>query len=155
LTGETSVFVVGAGELLGALRIGDVAEIMRPLPTRTVGDAPDFVAGLAIVRDRPTPVVDLCRLLGTERSSPVTRFVSLRVGERRVALAVTRVVGIRRIAPEAMRDAPPLVRAGSSGCIDALGTLDDQLLAVLAAGRILTAETWRALEAVEAPGVKA
>lgn len=154
MTGETSVLVVGAGDLIGALRTGDVAEIMRPLPTWTVGEVPDFVAGLAIIRDRPTPVVDLCRLLGAERTSPITRFVALKVAGRRVALAVTRVVGIRRIGPEAFRDAPPLIRDGSSGAIEAIGTLDGQLLAVLGAGRILSDELWRTLEASEVPGEK-
>ena len=151
VSGETSVLVVGAGSMHCALRITSVAEILRPLPARSLGGLPPFVAGLAILRGRPAPVVDLCRLLGTGESAPPTRFVALKVGERRVALAVTGVVGIWKLDPQSFLDAPPLVGRVSGESIEALGALDGRLLALLSAGRILTGEVWQALECLPPP----
>jgi purine-binding chemotaxis protein CheW len=106
---------------------------------------PSFVRGLSIIRGRPVPVVDLAEATGV--SGVVSaRVVLLRVAEREVALAVSRVVGVRNIAGATLEELPPLLRAAQADVVDAIGTLDSDLLMVLRATRILPEESWRAVD---------
>jgi purine-binding chemotaxis protein CheW len=130
---------------LCALPLESVVETTRPLPCETVAGAPEFVLGLSVIRGAPVPVVDAGLLLGGKRSSP-SRFVVLKVGERRVALAVETVVGVRSMASVALEDLPPLVRSIDSEMFVAIGALDAELLLVLTGGRIVPEDLLAGME---------
>jgi chemotaxis signal transduction protein len=68
-----------------------------------------------------------------------------------VALAVDAVVGVRSIPPHALHELSPLFRDTSTDAITALGTLDNQLLIVLAGTRLVPDHVWNALEHIGAP----
>lgn len=130
------VLLVRAGSRRCALRAVDVVEAMRPLPMEPPGNAPEFVLGVAVIRGRPVPVVHLGQLLGDRADGGTARFVCLRVGERQVALAVDEVIGLRPLDPLSLGELPPLL-SGGSRAVEALGTLDAQLLLLLESARIL------------------
>ena len=73
---------------------GCVAETMRPLPIQPLADMPALVRGVSIIRGEPVPVVDLAGLLG-QTESAIGRFVVVRVEERKVALAIGEVIGVK------------------------------------------------------------
>jgi purine-binding chemotaxis protein CheW len=77
------------------------------------------------------------------------RFVTLRVGERQVALSVDSVLGIRELDMSKIGALPPLLQGASKDAIEAMGTLDKQLLVVLCAGWELSDEVWQTLTAQE------
>jgi purine-binding chemotaxis protein CheW len=131
---------------LCALPLAHVVETMRPLPVSRLSNVPDFVSGLAIVRGVPTAVVDAARLLGEEDTCP-SRFVALRVSDRRVALAVDDVLGVRRIPVGCVHDLPPLLANADQADISAIGALDAELLLVLGTTRLVPNELWAALDA--------
>jgi purine-binding chemotaxis protein CheW len=108
---------------------------MRPLPVERVDASPAFVLGLAMIRGDAVPVVDTARLLTGEPGMP-GRFIALRVGERRVALAVAEVIGTRMITLDDFERVPPLFAAPSS-VTRALGALDGQLLQILEGARLI------------------
>ena len=139
--------LVRAGTRRCALRAADVLETMRPLPVTPVGDGPGFALGAAVIRGRPTPVVDLARLLGEggEGAGEIARFVCLRVAERRVALAVAEVIDLRPLSASALEGLPPLL-SGNPRAIEALGALDDRLLLLLESARILPGDYWERME---------
>lgn len=126
-----------------ALALEHVVETMRPLPISPFAGAPDFVLGVAIVRGAPTPVVDLAALLGGGRRTP-GRFVTVKAGERRVALAVERVAGVHML-PAADGVIPPLLREARADVVAGVSTLDAELLVVIRAARIVPDEVWHAL----------
>jgi purine-binding chemotaxis protein CheW len=128
------------------LPLADVVEILRPLPVVTVPGAPAFVRGVAVIRGEPVPVVDLALLLAGRSSEAVRRFVVLRSGQRRVALAVDGVQGKLELDPRRLRSLPSLVGETSSEVVKAVGLVDDRLLTALEAGRQLVDEAWRAVE---------
>jgi chemotaxis signal transduction protein len=100
-----------------------------------------------VIRGAPVPVVDLARAMGapdTPATKPASRFVSLRVGGRTVALLVEAVVGVREL-DVSPTDLPPLL--GRAEMIESIGALDAQLLVVLRAMRVLSTDTWRAIDA--------
>ncbi len=136
---------------LCALSLKHVAETMRPLPVEAVAGMPQFVLGIAVIRGSPVPVVDGVRLLvAAGEPSKATRFVVIRVGERRVALAVGSVLGIRSLEAASLGGLPPLLGDANADVVAALGTLDSDLLLVLEGSRMLPASAWAALAADEA-----
>jgi len=127
-----------------ALPLVNVIETMRPLPIEPMAGVPAFVCGISLVRGAPTPVVDLGALLGTLNGTR-TRFVTVRLGDRQVALSVSEVVGIRELDASTLQKLPPLVQRASGDVIEQIGALDAQVLAVLRAGWELPEEVWQAL----------
>jgi purine-binding chemotaxis protein CheW len=125
---------------LCALPLEHVVELLRPLPVEPVAGAPPFVLGLAVIRGAPLPVVDSARLLGAD-DARAGRFVTVNAGNRRVALAVDGVLGVRAIALESLHALPPLLHEADSGVIAAIGLLDAELLLVLRSARLLPDET--------------
>ncbi len=124
---------------LCALPLENVIETLRPLPVEPVAGAPSFVRGLAVIRGIPVPVVDAARLFGDEDAQP-ERFVSLVAGERRIALAVDSVLGVRPIAQDSLHALPPLLHEAGDDVIAAIGLLDAELLLVLRSARLLPEE---------------
>lgn len=128
-----------------ALPLGEVLETLRPLPVSPVTGVPSFVRGVSIVRGEPTPVISLALLMGGTASPEPRRFVLLRVPERRVALEVDEVLGLRALSPEELGSVPPLLQGAAAGQLQVLGTLDGELLGALSTARLLPAETWTRL----------
>ena len=145
---SSRTLVVGVGGRLCALPLAHVIEIMRPLSLEPISDVPSFVQGISIIRGIPTPVVDLGTLLGMP-SGVTDRFVTLRVGGRQVAISVDSVLGVRELDMSKLGEVPPLLHGASNNAIEAMGTLDEQLLVVLCAGWELPDEVWQALTAQE------
>jgi purine-binding chemotaxis protein CheW len=149
-----AVLLVRAGSHVCALPLDHVVETMRPLAIEPVAGGPSFVRGLSRIRGAPVPVVDLRSILGTDVNArgdaEVRRFVTLRVGGRRVALAVEAVVGVLRLEQARLRDMPPLLREAVGGAVEAAGTLDGELLLVLRAGRLVPEGLLQDVDATEA-----
>jgi len=124
-----NALIVRVGDRLCALPIELVEETMRSLRIEPTGTS-EFVVGVAIIRGRPTPVVDTARLVGTS-SRGGNRLVTLRVRERRVALVVDEVIDVRALPAGEL---PPLV---AGDVVRALAALDRELVIVLDAARIV------------------
>jgi purine-binding chemotaxis protein CheW len=141
-----SALIVAARASRCALPLEHVIETMRPLPIEPIAGAPAYVLGLAIIRGRPVPVIDLGALLAPGGADVTTaahaRFVTVRAGTRQVALAVQSVIGVRGLAPSTVHELPPLVAASSSASVAALGVLDRELVAVLDASSVLPDDVW-------------
>lgn len=143
--------IVTAGSKAYAIPGVHVVETMRPLPIEVIAGAPPFVLGLSVIRGAPVPVVDLDALVGVRRTVTVSRFVSLRLVERRVALAADGVIGMRELEVASVAEMPPLLREARAGIIEEVGVLDAQLLLVLQVSRFLPEEVWQRLSDHESP----
>jgi purine-binding chemotaxis protein CheW len=128
-----------------ALPLPYVRETMRALPRQPVPDMPPFILGVSIIRGQVVPVLDLACLLGCAGADPGTRYVTLDLGARQVALAVDTVVGVRALAADALAEVPPLLQASEAGTVAALSTLDAQLLVVLQGTHLVPEALWPAL----------
>lgn len=141
------------GTRLLALPLTHVAETLRVLPIEPLVGSPAFVLGLSILRGAPVPVVDAGILLGVKEAASPTRLVTLRTGERQVALAVEEVLGIRALPPAHLLEMPPLLEGSADGAVAAVGALDTKLLLVLRAARLLPEAAWQTIKA-EGSGAK-
>lgn len=139
-----------AGSLMCALPVSQVVETMRPLPVQPLANAPVFVVGLSIIRGVPVPVVDLRALLKSPSDHPPQRFVTVRADDRRVALAVDGILGLRDLVSLSLDDMPPLLREASGETIELLGSLDSEFLLVLKAGGVVPRDVWDLLAHREA-----
>ena len=119
---------------------------MRPLAVEAIAGGPAFVRGLAVVRGVPIPVVDAALLLSGEASHP-TRFVTVKTGRRRIALAVDAVVGVVEIPLGSVDALPLLFQDAGTDAISDVGTLDAELLIVLRSARLIPEAFWATLEA--------
>jgi purine-binding chemotaxis protein CheW len=166
---HSHVLIARAGSVACAIAIEHVVETMRPLPVAPIGHAPAGVRGLALIRGEPTPVLDATELLGGERGTAATapdgspgrplvrteapasssqaRFVVVRAGARRVALAFDAVLDVRWLPRAELAALPPLVAAAGREVVAAIGRADAALLVVLEVARALDAATWEQLDA--------
>jgi len=149
MTGESEIrfLLVRAQGWTCALPLAEVLETLRPLPVSPVAGVPPFVRGVSIVRGEPTAVISLATLLGGTAAHEPRRFVLLRLPERRVALEVDEVLGLRGLDASALDAVPPLLQGAAAGHLEVLGTLDGQLLGALRTARLLPAELWTRLAA--------
>jgi purine-binding chemotaxis protein CheW len=127
-----------------ALPLAHVVEVMRPLAVQAMPGLPPFVRGATVIRGDPVPVVDAAGLLAVVDSAPSDRWVVLRAGSRRIALAVEAVEGIRDLAAATTVALPPLLRHGRAEAMSSIGSLDVELLVVLRAASVLTDGEWLA-----------
>jgi purine-binding chemotaxis protein CheW len=146
------VLLVRSRSRICALPLVHVSEILRRLPVQPMPNGPAFVQGVSILRGEPVPVVDLGLLLGLPGDPAVRRLVSLRVGERRVALAVEEVLKVASGAAMARHDLPPLLRGAAEGTVRSIAVLDNQFLTVLEAARLVPDEVWDRLATAGAAG---
>lgn len=127
--------------VLLAISVHHVSETMRPRPIEPLAGAPRFVRGVSLIRGEPVPVVDAASLLGLSQRAP-TRFVVLKTGTHRVALAVSEIVGVRELAPERLQGLPSLFGRVPANLVTSIGVLDEALLLVLESGRVVPESLW-------------
>jgi purine-binding chemotaxis protein CheW len=145
-----AVVLCQAGAVVCALPLEHVLETLRPLPVDALSGTAPFIDGVSIIRGAPVPVIDLARLLGSDSAEPRTRLVIVKVGARRAALAVARVIGVRSLESAAVADLPPLLSGANSEIVAAVGSLDARLLLVLETSRMLPDFGWASLERADA-----
>jgi purine-binding chemotaxis protein CheW len=77
--------------------------------------------------------------------------VTVKAGQRRIALAVDAVIGVKTIPPGVLDDLPSLFQRSDTDAVAAVGTLDSELLLVLRSARLVPEGTWAAIDAGGSP----
>jgi len=131
---------------LCALPVESVSETMRSLPIEPVPDMPLFLLGVSIIRGSVVPVLDVACLLGSTKYPVHTRFVTLKLGARRVAFAVDDVIGVRLLSNQTTAEISPLLGAVDVGAIETIRTLDAELILILQAAHLISDAAWAALD---------
>lgn len=149
--GFASFLICRSDQRLCALPLEHVAETMRALALEALPGMPHFLLGVSIIRGAAVPVVNVAKLLGGAADTPPARYVTLKLGERRVALAVDDVIGVRALQPDSLAEVPPLLRELDSTAVSAITTLDAELLLVLQGARLIPGQVWDAIDARALP----
>lgn len=147
--GAKRLLLCRAGAKVCGLPLQHVLETMRPLPVEPFAQMPPFVLGVAVIRGRPTPVIDTRQLLGSPSQRPPQRYVTLGFGEhvaRIAAFALDSVLGVRDVDAKTLSALPGLLGVAGSDLIQAFGALDSELLLVLEHARVLPDAAWQMLE---------
>ncbi|MGA5299109.1 chemotaxis protein CheW [Nucisporomicrobium flavum] len=146
--GEPSL-VFRAGPLLGALRLSEVVETMRPLPVHHLAGTPPFISGICVMRGLPTLVVDVTRLLSGGETA-AERYVAVRTGRGTVALATGAVLGIHTLAADGEGRHAGLLGEAPARLIAAVGTVDAQPVLLLQSLHLVPDDAWAAAAATAA-----
>jgi purine-binding chemotaxis protein CheW len=158
-----NALVVKAGTRGCAIPLQHVRETLRPLPIEPVAGVPLYLRGISLIRGHPVPVADLGALLGESDSGSeiaiddddgndnlagdrAARLVLLQLGQRQVAVAVSAVIGVRRLDSADFGALPPLLADAGQRAIEAVGVQDAELLLVLRAARLLPDDLWALLD---------
>jgi purine-binding chemotaxis protein CheW len=146
LDGASASLICRVGDLLCAVPLALVGETLRPLPVEPLAGVPAYVQGVAIIRDRPTAVIDTAALL-TDRTGSPSRFVTLTAGDRPIALAVDAVVGVATLPEDVTGALANILQSSRLAAVAAAGTLDGALLLALEGTRIVPDDVWDAMAA--------
>lgn len=131
------------GKQLHAIPIDCVIEIMRVLPIEPIAGAPPYISGVCIIRGEPLPVVDAGLLIG-QQASAFGRLLTMKIGERTVALRVDAILGIRTLEAGIFDELPPML--SNIETVAAIGTVDAALLLALRAARLVPESVFVSIE---------
>jgi purine-binding chemotaxis protein CheW len=119
-----------------AVPVAATIETLRPLPLERLPGAPRGILGVSIIRGATVPVVDMAALFDEPEGS-ASRWVLVRAGERRLGLAVSRLIGVCEIDEAAEVLGPAGAALVAAPFVTAVATHAGRLLAVLDVARIL------------------
>jgi purine-binding chemotaxis protein CheW len=124
-------FVVG--EVVYAVHISTVKEIVTPVALTELPHAPRSVAGVADHRGEVIPIIDLRTRFGLPRSEQPRRnkWILVEVQGKRVGLAVDRVTEVFGTGGQELKSAPALGAGDDVRGILGVTTYDGQLVFVL------------------------
>ena len=125
-------FVVGTVKY--ALEIGQVREIVTPLPLTLLPHTPSGLAGVADHRSEVVPIIDLRTRFGVSaRSEPTkkAKWILVDIARRGVGLVVDEVIGVLRIPTGEFRPAPDLGGGEQARGISSVATYRGDLIFVL------------------------
>ncbi len=150
--GHAQLLLCRVGSKICGIPLEHVIETMRPASLEALADMSELTLGVAMIRGRPTPIIDGRRLLGCDASQPPKRFVTLELERQRtVALAVDDVLDVRAIDAAALEPLPAILRGEGASSLASLGALDRELLVVLERAQLLPESFWKQLEQAPTP----
>ncbi len=147
-TGETRQLVVfSIADEVYAVDIHQVKEIIRVPEITRVPRTPEFVEGVVNLRGSVIPVIDLRKRLGFEagEAGRDQRIVVMEMGEQTVGMIVDSVSEVLQVAVEDIEPPSPYVLSIDSQYIVGIAKLEERLVILLDADRVLSAEEREAM----------
>jgi purine-binding chemotaxis protein CheW len=134
------VFKVAAAEY--AVPAESVLQMESYGGATAVPGASPFVEGIAQVRGRVVPVVNLRSRFGLPRAEATldSRMVVTQHGDRVVALLADSAREVVMLSPSQLVPPPPLVEGGANGFVRALAHLGPRVLLVIDVARVIGEE---------------
>jgi purine-binding chemotaxis protein CheW len=136
-TRQLVCFTIGH-EIYG-IEIHTVREIRAWSATTSLPNAPDFVRGVTNLRGTVVPILDLRARFGRGQTEPTKAHVVIVVAieSRVVGILVDTVSDILTVAETEIRPVPEIGGAAAQEYLDGLITQGDQMIALVAADRIV------------------
>ena len=136
-TRQLVCFTIG-NEIYG-IEIRTVREIRAWSATTPLPNAPDFVRGVTNLRGTVVPILDLRARFGRGQTEPTKAHVVIvvAIGSRVVGILVDTVSDILTVAETEIRPVPDIGGAEVQEYLDGLITHGDQMIALVAADRIV------------------
>ncbi|MDX1701649.1 MAG: chemotaxis protein CheW [Melioribacteraceae bacterium] len=119
-----------------------VKEINKMMELASVPNSPSFVEGVANLRGRIIPVLDLRNKLGMKKKNydDDTRIIVIEIHTQTVGFIVDRVNEVLRISQNITEPPPEIVTSIESEFITAIAKLENRLLILLDLEKVLTKE---------------
>lgn len=139
---ERHIVVFRLSETLFALDIQSVQEIVKQSDIVSVPGAPPFILGIVNLRGRIMAVVDTKQLLGIGKTPADKVLVMVaQIGEHLVGFTVDEVEQVTRITADMIEPVSDLVSPEEARRLEGVLKLNDKLVLLLDAKRLLDEET--------------
>jgi purine-binding chemotaxis protein CheW len=127
------------GDEIYGIEIRTVREIRAWSATTSLPNAPDFVRGVTNLRGTVVPILDLRARFGRGQTEPTKAHVVIVIAieSRVVGILVDTVSDILTVAETEIRPVPEIGGAEAQEYLDGLVTQGDQMIALVAADRIV------------------
>ena len=150
-SGQTRQLVVfSIADEVYAVDIHQVKEIIRVPEITRVPRTPEFVEGVVNLRGSVIPVIDLRKRLGFEagQAGRDQRIVVMEMGEQTVGMIVDSVSEVLQVDVEDIEPPSPYVLSVDSQYIVGIAKLEERLVILLDADRVLSAEEREAVSQI-------
>ncbi|MEW6423881.1 MAG: chemotaxis protein CheW [Bacillota bacterium] len=145
-----------AGQTYG-MDINNVLEIIRPEAVTQVPGTPDFIEGVIKLRGQVILVIDLAKRFGLARPGRVSehsKIIIVEAGGTTVGMVVDGVSEVLRFSGSQIKPPPEIVTSRATAYLQGIVLIDEQLIILLDAHRILYEREKEALEeAAAAAGI--
>ncbi|MFN4180080.1 MAG: chemotaxis protein CheW [Armatimonadota bacterium] len=139
---ERHIVVFRLNETLFALDIRSVQEIVKQSDIVSVPGAPPFILGIVNLRGRIMAVVDTKQLLGIgETPADKVLVMVAQIGEHLVGFTVDEVEQVTRITADMIEPVSDLVSPEEARRLEGVLKLNEKLVLLLDADRLLDEET--------------
>jgi purine-binding chemotaxis protein CheW len=131
---QKSLVAFVVGNVKYALEIGQVKEIVSPLPLTLLPHTPIGLAGVADHRAEVVPIVDLRNRFNVSIASEPTKkskWILVDIARRTIGLVVDEVIGVLRVPAGDFRAAPDLGGGEQERGIAGVTTYEGELVFVL------------------------
>jgi len=127
------------GEQTYGIGIEAVREIRAWSATTLLPNTPDFVRGVVNLRGTIVPILDLKARFGQGQTEPSKAHVVIviQVAQRLVGMLVDTVSDIVKVPGDEVKEVPAIGGAAAKECLDGLIAVDEQMIALVSAERIL------------------
>jgi purine-binding chemotaxis protein CheW len=136
-----------------ALALADVQEIIRVPEMSRVPQAPDFVEGVASLRNRLLPIVNLRTRFGMQSIAvdDDSRVVVVNLTSVIVGVQVDAVLEVLSVPRDSVESPPQILSSGEAGQLRGVAKLDEgrRLIMLLDAARVLSSAEATALSEME------
>lgn len=132
------------GETFG-IAVTEIREIILVGEITRVPDTPSYIEGLINLRGSVIPVIDLRERfsLAKTTSTPESRIIVLRVGDRTIGIVVDSVNEVLRVTQEEISPASPTVATTGNEYMAGLVRLKEDLLILLDVDQLFSGEEAR------------
>jgi len=138
------LFTLGEEEF--GVDVGVAVEVMRPVMANPLHDVPEFISGVATVREEVVPLIDMRKRFSLSIGGNRERLVLVRTSLEKVGLIVDDVQGISRFRDEDISRPPVVFRGLKSEFLTGLIKLNGKVLMLLDIENILDSEEKIVLE---------
>ena len=134
------------------VHIEQVQEIIRMPGITHLPQTEDYIKGIINLRGNIIPIIDMRTRFQMESVdySAVTRVIVLGIQDKLIGIVVDSVSKVLELAEKEIEEAPDIINGLSKEYIEGIGKIDDNLIIILEADKVLTAEEIKILsEATE------
>jgi two-component system chemotaxis response regulator CheV len=131
-TNELELLVFEVGDSIFGINIAKVVEIMIDSEVTPVPNAAPEVEGVFIPRDKLISVIDLHKVIRSDKKPEKDMFVICEFNKLTVAFRVGNVVGIQRISWSDISDPPSMAGAGAeAGISTGVAKVDGKIIIIM------------------------
>ena len=137
-----AVFTFAIDDHIYGVDILTVREIKGWSSVTHLPKQPDFVRGVLDLRGVMVPIIDLRRRFGGAATEPTPLHIVtvVQIAERQIGLMADRVLDIVSFDRSQIQPVPEIARAGLSGVLSGLVTIDGQMIALIDLANLITAK---------------